>query len=261
MLLPFVVAPLASAAVVGLAYLFCYGGFEGPVDWAMNTTSHGSRDRRVIALTFDDGPDPARTPALLDALGELGVPGTFFVVGKQADAHPELVARMAREGHELGNHTYSHRYLPLARAESVAAELAETDAAIERATGLVPKLARPPWGGRSPSNVRVFDRLAKKLVLWDVNSYDWKDLAPAEVVERVIERARPGSIVLLHDGGRDHTNTIEAVRLLVPELRARGYELATVSGALGEGAQGSFAALPAAAGDGTSPSWVANARP
>jgi len=232
MLLHVVLALLASGAVVGLAYLFCYGGFEGPVDWAMNTASHGSRDRRVIALTFDDGPDPDRTPALLDALGELGVPGTFFVVGKQADAHPWLCTRMALEGHEIGNHTYNHRYLPLQRSHDVETELLAADAAIERATGTVPSLARPPWGGRSPRNVRVFDRLAKKLVLWDVNSYDWKDLPPVEVAQRVIERARAGSIVLMHDGGRDHTGTIEAVRLLVPELRARGFELVTVSRAL-----------------------------
>jgi peptidoglycan-N-acetylglucosamine deacetylase len=232
MLLPLVLAPLASGAAVGLAYLFCYGGFEGPVDWAMNTASHGSRDRRVIALTFDDGPDPLRTPALLDALGELGVPGTFFVVGKHAQAHPELCARMAREGHEIGNHTYSHRYLPLASSHSVATELAAADAAIEHATGVVPKLVRPPWGGRSPSNVRAFDRADKRTVLWDVNSYDWKDLAPIEVAQRVVDRSRPGSIVLMHDGGRDHTGTIAAVKLLVPELRARGYELVTVSEAL-----------------------------
>jgi peptidoglycan/xylan/chitin deacetylase (PgdA/CDA1 family) len=232
MLLPLLIAPLASAASVGLAYLFCYGGFEGPVDWAMNTASHGDRDRRVVALTFDDGPDAARTPALLDALGELGVPGTFFVVGKHVEAHPELCARMVREGHELGNHTHTHRYLPLASSSSVASELAAADAAIAAATGIVPKLVRPPWGGRSPSNVRAFDRAAKRTVLWDVNSYDWKDLPPVEVARRVVDRSRNGSIILMHDGGRDHTGTIAAVRLLVPELRARGYELVTVSDAL-----------------------------
>ena len=232
MLLPLLIAPLASAASVGLAYLFCYGGFEGPVDWAMNTASHGDRDRRVVALTFDDGPDGARTPALLDALGDLGVPGTFFVVGKQAEAHPELCARMVREGHELGNHTYTHRYLPLASKQSVARELAAADAAIAAATGIVPKLVRPPWGGRSPSNVRAFDRAEKKTVLWDVNSYDWKDLPPIEVARRVVDRSRNGSIILMHDGGRDHTGTIAAVKILVPELRARGYDLVTVSDAL-----------------------------
>jgi peptidoglycan/xylan/chitin deacetylase (PgdA/CDA1 family) len=235
MLTPLLLAPLATlgfGAVTGLAYLFCYGGFEGPVDWAMNTASHGSRDKKQIALTFDDGPDPLRTPALLDALAELGAPGTFFVVGKRADASPELCARMAREGHELGNHTYSHPYLPLKSHARVEAELVATDAAIERATGIVPAIARPPWGGRRPSTVRAFERHAKKTVLWDVNSYDWKDLPPIEVARRVVERARNGSIILMHDGGRDHTGTIAAVKLVVPELRARGFELVTVSQAL-----------------------------
>lgn len=230
-MLAFLLAPVAAAAAIGLLYLVCYGGFEGPVDWVMGTATHGSRDHRRIALTFDDGPDPTRTPALLDTLAELGVPATFFVLGAAADAHPELCARIAREGHELGNHTYSHRYLPLVRSRNVAAELAATDAAIARATGVVPALVRPPYGGRSPWNVRVFARLAKRVVLWDVNSYDWKGAPADEVVRRVLEHARPGSIVLMHDGGRANL-TVDAVRLLVPELRARGFELVTVGGAL-----------------------------
>ncbi|MFT3694865.1 MAG: polysaccharide deacetylase family protein [Kofleriaceae bacterium] len=229
MLLPLLVAPLVTGAVGGLAYLFCYGGFEGPIDWAMNTSSHGDRDRREVALTFDDGPDPDRTPALLDALKELDVPGTFFVVGKRTEAHPELVARMAREGHEVGNHTYNHRYLPLASHRSVERELAKTDAAIEAACGITPLVARPPWGGRRPSTVRAFMRAKKQTILWDVNSYDWKDLPPIAVAQRVCERARPGSIILMHDGGRDHTGTIEAVKLLVPALRAEGYTFKTTS--------------------------------
>jgi peptidoglycan/xylan/chitin deacetylase (PgdA/CDA1 family) len=232
MLLPLLLAPLVPGALVGIAYLVCYGGFEGPVDWAMNTATHGSRDRRVVALTFDDGPDPERTPALLDALAELDVPATFFVLGEKVDAHPELCARIADEGHELGNHTYSHPYLPLQRSAKVARELAATDAAIERATGLVPDLARPPYGGRSPWTVRAFDRLAKRVVLWDVNSFDWKGAPADEVARRVVDRARPGSIILMHDGGRDHTSTIDAVRMVVPALRAQGYDLVTVSRAL-----------------------------
>lgn len=218
---------LAVPALLGLAYLFCYGGFEGPIDWAMGTATHGSRDVRRVALTFDDGPDPARTPLLLDALGELGVPATFFVLGQHVDANPALVARMAREGHELGNHTYSHPYLPLVRSRRVARELAAADAAIERASGLVPTLARPPYGGRSPRNVRVFDRQAKRLVLWDVNSFDWKGLTADAIVARVLARIRPGSIVLLHEARAGGEVTVEAVRLLVPALRARGFELTT----------------------------------
>jgi peptidoglycan/xylan/chitin deacetylase (PgdA/CDA1 family) len=219
----------APPVTAGLAYLFCYGGYEGPVDWAMGTSTHGSRDRRRIALTFDDGPDPVRTPALLDALAELGVTATFFLVGKQVDAHPDLAARIVREGHEVGNHTYNHRYLPLARSHTVAAELAATDVAISRATGIVPVLARPPYGGRSPRNVRVFARQAKQLVLWDVNSNDWKGAAADEVARRVVERTRPGSIILMHEAREGGEVSIDAVRLLVPELRARGFELASVS--------------------------------
>lgn len=220
---------LAPAAVAGLAYLFCYGGYEGPIDWAMNTATHGSRDRHRVALTFDDGPDPERTPALLDAFAELGAPATFFLVGNRVDEHPELAARIAREGHEVGNHTHSHPYLPLSRSRVVARELASADTAIERATGIVPALARPPYGGRSPRNVRVFDRAAKRLVLWDVNSFDWKGRSASEIAQRVLARTRPGSIILLHEARAGGEVTIEAVRLLVPALRERGYELATVS--------------------------------
>jgi peptidoglycan/xylan/chitin deacetylase (PgdA/CDA1 family) len=185
-----------------------------------------------VALTFDDGPDPQRTPALLDVLAELGAPATFFLLGKHVDAHPALAARIAREGHELGNHTYGHRYLPLARSRSVAAELAATDAAIARATGIVPTLARPPYGGRSPRNVRVFAQHAKRLVLWDVNSFDWKGAPAADVARRVVERSRPGSIVLMHEARAGGEVTVDAVRLIVPALRERGFELVTVSRAL-----------------------------
>jgi peptidoglycan/xylan/chitin deacetylase (PgdA/CDA1 family) len=226
----YVFALLLAPPVVGaLAYLFCYGGFEGPIDWAMNTATHGSRDSRRIALTFDDGPDPLRTPALLDALAELGAPATFFVLGQHVDAHPELARRIAREGHEVGNHTYTHPYLPLWRSRDVACELVAADAAIERATGTVPTIARPPYGGRSPRNVRVFDRHAKRVVLWDVNSFDWKGMTAEAITQRVLARVRPGSIILLHEARTGGEVTVEAVRMLVPALRARGYELSTVS--------------------------------
>ncbi len=224
-------ALLALIPLLVLTYLLCYGGFSGPIDWVMRTQRHLARDRKVVALTFDDGPDPVRTPALLDVLAEANAPATFFLLGDAVEMHPEVVTRMAAEGHELGNHTYCHRYLPLARSRSVEREIAATDRAIAKATGQVPKIARPPWGGRSPWTVRAFKRLAKRLVLWDVNSYDWKGKPAAQVVERVLERTRPGSIILMHEARDGGEETIAAVRLLIPALRARGYELVTVSGA------------------------------
>ena len=219
---------LVGAAAIGLLYLACYGGFGGPVDWLMKTERHGPRDGNRIALTFDDGPDPLRTPALLDALAELDVKATFFVTGRQVDAHPELCARLVREGHTIGNHTYSHRYLPLARSRSVEAELRATDHAIKRATGVVPVIARPPYGGRSPWTVRAFARAAKRLVLWDLNSWDWKGKPAHDVADRVVSRARAGSIVLFHEAREGGETTVAAVRLVVPRLRDRGFELVTV---------------------------------
>ncbi|MGE0403149.1 MAG: polysaccharide deacetylase family protein [Kofleriaceae bacterium] len=220
------------AALVGLGYLFFYGGYGGPIDWIMGTDRHGPRARKVVALTFDDGPDPARTPALLDALAELGAPATFFVVGRDVRKSPGIVRRIAEAGHELGNHTYHHRYLPFVRRRSVEHELRATDRAIEDAAGVTPKVARPPWGARRPATVRAFARLAKRLVLWDVNSYDWKGRAAPEIVERVLARVKSGSIVLMHEARDGGEVTIDAVRMLVPALRARGYELVTASEAI-----------------------------
>lgn len=231
-MLALVTSLLGPPAAAGFAYLFCYGGYEGPVDWAMGTFTHGSREVRRVSLTFDDGPDPVRTPALLDALAELDVKATFFLVGKQVEAHPDIVRRMVKEGHEIGNHTYSHRYLPLARSGSVLAELAATDRVLEQVTGRVPTLARPPYGGRSPRNVQAFHKAGKQLVTWDVNSNDWKGAPAEDVARRVVERTRPGSIVLLHEAREHGEVTIDAVKMIVPELRARGFALETISGLL-----------------------------
>jgi len=231
-MLELVIIVLALGALVGIGYLLCYGGWGGPIDWIMHTHTHGRRDRKQVALTFDDGPDPARTPALLDALAELDVKATFFLLGAGVDAHPEIARRIAAEGHEVGNHTYTHRYLPIARTKRVTTELAATDRAIENATGHVPTLARPPWGGRSPWTVRAFARLAKRVILWDVNSFDWKGKPADQVARRVLDRARPGSIILMHDARDGGEVTVEAVKLLVPQLRAQGYKLVTVSASI-----------------------------
>ena len=218
-----------------LAYFLCYGGWNGPVDWAMHTIVRGDRDHAArVALIVRRRPLIRRaTPALLDLLAELGVKATFFVVGAEVDAHPELCARIAAEGHEIGNHTYTHRYLPIARTRRVARELAATDRAITAATGgKSTTLARPPWGGRAPWTVRAFGSAHKRTVLWDVNSFDWKGAPAAEVTQRVLDRARPGSIILMHDARDGGEVTVEAVRMLVPLLRARGYELVTVTGVI-----------------------------
>jgi peptidoglycan/xylan/chitin deacetylase (PgdA/CDA1 family) len=218
--------------VVGLLYFACYGGLGGPIERWLGNVRHAPRRRRCVALTFDDGPDPVRTPALLDALAAHGVKATFFVVGRAVDAHPELCRRIAAEGHQLGNHTYTHRYLPLARTRAVERELAETDRAIARAAGAAPTLARPPYGARTPWTIRAFRRRRQRVVMWDVNSFDWRGHSADRITARVLARARPGSIVLLHEARAGGETTVAAVRQLIPALRARGLEPVTVGEAL-----------------------------
>jgi len=216
------------------AWLWSYGGVRGPVDWLSRSTLHraGSAAGRV-ALTFDDGPDPARTPLLLDVLSVAGVRATFFLVGRQVDRYPELARRIAAEGHQIGNHTYTHAYLPLHRGRTVDRQLDQTDRAIADATGLVPDLVRPPYGGRTLRTIRAFRRSGKRVVLWDVNSFDWRGGSVEEICTRVLDRVRPGSIVLLHEARRGGEISVEAVRRLIPALRARGLEPTTIAGLTG----------------------------
>lgn len=217
------VAILGVVVLAGLVYASWYGGWAGPLDrLGPRAIRRTGGSAPAFALTFDDGPDPAHTPALLDALAELDVRATFFLVGEKVAAHPALVRRIAAEGHAIGNHTYHHRYLPLARRATVRAEIDATDRAIAAATGAVPSIVRPPWGARRPSTLRTFARLGKRVVLWDVNSFDWRGGTAREIAARVLARVRPGSIILFHEARVGGDETVEAIRLLVPALRARG---------------------------------------
>lgn len=219
----------AATALAGVsASLVCYGGVRGPVDWLGDSVHRGRGDGRRMTLTFDDGPHPVHTPALLDVLAAQDVKATFFVVGAAVDAHPALCRRIVAEGHELGNHTYRHAYLPLCRRRDLAREIAATDRAIAAATGQVPSLVRPPYGARTLWTLRALARLGKRVVLWDLNPFDWRGPAAHELAARVVADARPGSIVLLHEARPDGDVTVEAVRRMVPQLRARGFDLTTV---------------------------------
>lgn len=219
----------AATALAGAsASLVCYGGVRGPVDWLGESVHRARTVGRRMALTFDDGPHPVHTPALLDVLAAQQVTATFFVVGAAVDAHPALCRRIVAEGHELGNHTYHHVYLPLRRRRDIAREIAATDRAIAAATGQVPTLVRPPYGARTLWTLRTLARLGKRVVLWDLNPFDWRGAAARTLAARVVADARPGSIVLLHDARPDGNVTVDAVRRMVPQLHARGFQLTTV---------------------------------
>jgi peptidoglycan/xylan/chitin deacetylase (PgdA/CDA1 family) len=184
-------------------------------------------DGPYIAISFDDGPNATLTPKLLDILAAHHLKATFFVIGANVAAHPEIVARAAREGHEIGNHTWSHPYLAKLSDDAVRRELQRTDEAIKSATGTRPTLMRPPYGSLAARQKRsIHDEFGYQIILWDVDPFDWKRPGPAVVCNRIVKQTRPGSIVLSHD---IHPGTIEAMPCILNQLEAKGFKFVTVS--------------------------------
>ena len=181
----------------------------------------------LLALTFDDGPDAAATPHLLSVLKKHNVKATFFVLGKQVEAFPGQLANIAQEGHEIGSHGYSHKWLNRMEGAELADEIARTEAAIGAVTAK-PVLFRPPGGN---TNQLVFDELARRnyrVIMWSVDPRDWQRKDAAGIARDVVKQARSGRIVLLHDGTYAPA-TPAAVDSLITQLAAAGYRFVTVS--------------------------------
>jgi peptidoglycan/xylan/chitin deacetylase (PgdA/CDA1 family) len=178
----------------------------------------------AVALTFDDGPDPYWTPRILAVLARARVRATFCLIGRQAAAHPELVRAIAAGGHALCDHTWDHdEHLAGKPAAVVARQLARTRAAILAAAGRAPVLFRAPGGGWSAVLEAAARRQGMAALKWDVDPRDWARPGTAAVVRVVMAQVRPGSVVLLHDGGGDRSQTLAALSVLLRELPARGY--------------------------------------
>src|SRR5216110_1194336 len=180
-----------------------------------------------IAITFDDGPSATLTPKLLDLLAAHHIKATFFVIGENVAEHPQIVARAAREGHEIANHSWSHPNFGKMSQESVRSQLQRTDDAIKNATGKRPTLLRPPYGSITEREKHwIHDEFGYQIILWDVDPYDWRRPGPAVVRNRILKETQPGSIVLSHD---IHPGTIEAMPSTFDALEAKGFKFVTVS--------------------------------
>jgi len=195
----------------------------------------GPRDRRAIALTFDDGPSES-TPEILSLLEKHRVPATFFQVGANVDRLPSISQAVAAAGHEIGNHSYSHPLFCFRRQSFMAAELRRAQETIEARTGAGPRWFRAPFGVRWPGLGAAQRRWGLTGVMWTVIGYDWK-LEENAVAGRISGRVGNGAILCLHDGRELHarpdvTSTVKAVGLLVPRLLDQGYKFETVSGLL-----------------------------
>lgn len=189
---------------------------------------------KQVALTFDDGPDPEVTPKVLDALSAAGARATFFVIGRHAEAHPDLVRRMIAEGHQVANHSFDHaRTLNFASARRMQEEIEAGGRAVANVTGQAePRWYRPPVGLKSPPLARAAKRLGLEVVMWSVHGRDTRGATPDAIAHRVLAAARPGAIVLLHDGhdrgGPARAATAEALPAILRGLAERGLEPVTI---------------------------------
>lgn len=230
---------LASLAIIFLATAVSYYEYHG----------FGSQPgvfRRVtnkpyVALTFDDGPNPIFTPQILDILKEHNVTATFFMVGKHIEKYPDIAKRVYLEGHEIGNHTYAHRDLITASKRTLLAEIHKADKAIKSVIGVKTKLFRPPRGLISAANRKIVTRLGYLIVLWTVSAMDWSGLSPKVMARRVKRYVRNGCIILFHDSGAlvrseggKRGNTVEALPLIISDLRRKGYQIVPLSQMLAE---------------------------
>lgn len=179
-------------------------------------------ENRKIALTFDDGPDPVYTPQLLDGLKERGAKASFFLMGKQAEAYPELVRRIQEEGHLIGNHTYSHIQLTKKNREAFRAELKKTNELLTGITGEEVLFVRPPYGCWDKS---LETELTMLPVLWNIDPMDWCSTNVPGIVKKVTDKAKENAVILMHD---EYASSVAAALEIVDILQKEGYEFVTV---------------------------------
>lgn len=187
-------------------------------------------DRKLVALTFDDGPEPGATEKLLQLLGDRQVKATFFLVGRSMEKHPEQAAMIARAGHQLGNHSYTHSRMVMLDYETVAEELENTERLIRDAGYSGEIYFRPPYGKKLFNLPRYLNDRDITSVTWDIAPETFAGpMTPEEISGPILERVRPGSIILLHPMHGYRDTVLQALPEVIDSLKARGYHFATLS--------------------------------
>lgn len=195
----------------------------GQVVWDIDT------QEKVVALTFDDGPDPRNTTKILDLLAKYNAKATFFILGANAKKYPDIVLRSYKEGHELANHTFTHPYN--ASVTELQDEIEQTNELIYSISGFMPVLFRPVGGNYNEQMINAVADDGYKVVMWSwhQDTQDWKEPGVDKIVNKVLKGTQPGDVILFHDGGGDREQTIKALEKILPELQKQGYTFVTVS--------------------------------
>jgi peptidoglycan/xylan/chitin deacetylase (PgdA/CDA1 family) len=228
--------PLLALFLVAVWFVGPSTGAEPVTIWA------GRPSQRAVALTFDDGPSPTFTKEILDLLRRYQAKATFFVLGEKVEKYPGLIKTMVRDGHEVGNHTFDHDRLtklpqPAWARECKELERTQMDLKIlgcpcER------QLMRPPYSDFDDRLISYARHTGRKIVLWGVDSGDWRGLDAQTIAQNVLARVKNGSIVVLHDSDeedqKDRRPTVEALEIILPVLKAQGYRLVTVPELVGQ---------------------------
>jgi peptidoglycan-N-acetylglucosamine deacetylase len=218
-----------------LILVFLGNGFPEPA-WGGDplTVWAGAPTDKAVALTFDDGPSPRYTPQIMAMFKEYQAHGTFFVMGHKVEAYPGLVQALIKDGNEVGNHTFSHPRMTKADQLSRERELERTAVDLDLlGCPPSPRLFRPPYSAYDDRLKAYLANTRRCLVLWSIDSGDWQGLDADAIVHNVLSRVRNGAIIIFHDGDEtDQANrrpTVEALRTILPALRAAGYRMVTVS--------------------------------
>jgi len=234
------VLPLALAAgtAVAAAVAAGYQSMSPAGQWYGRTFTGVPRESKTLALTYDDGPNDPHTLLLLDVLAKHNVKATFFLIGRYVRQRPDIAREIAKAGHTIGNHSFTHPLLTLKTAAEIRRELADCHSILNDTIGEHSNLFRPPFGGRRPAVLRIARELNLEPIMWNVTGCDWN--APrAEIIERkVSKQIRGGNVILLHDGGHrqmgaDRAQTVIATDHLIARYQSEGYEFLTIPEMMG----------------------------
>jgi len=230
-------ATLSAAGAAGVHY----ATYAVRSQWLGATVWRGRTDTSAVALTFDDGPSED-TGRVLDVLKNYHLCAAFFAVGREVERLPQMARRIVEEGHEIGNHSYSHPIYLYCSSRKTRRQIERTQDIITDATGVRARFARPPCGVRSPAYFSAARRLGLQTVQWSLAGFDWKQRTPARIARDVLRGAEAGSIILLHDGHSEHRSdrraTIAALPLILEGLKEKGLRVVPLAQLIEAGAAG-----------------------